>query len=166
MSRALLVVNPFASRVTPDAVDRVAAELPDVEVVSTERPGHATELVRAATGDVEAIYVFSGDGGFNEALNGADGRTPLGFVPGGGTSVLPRALGLPRDPVTAARRLAGGRTRRISLGRVNGRRFGFSAGLGLDAEFIRRVEALGRTSEGRRAGDVAFVRTALRGLGM
>ena len=162
MSRALLVVNPFASRVTPEAVDRVAAELPDVEVVATERPGHATELVRAATGDVEAIYVFAGDGGFNEALNGADGRTPLGFVPGGGTSVLPRALGLPRDPVAAARRLAGGRPRRISLGRVNGRRFGFSAGLGLDAEFIRRVEALGRTSEGRRAGDVAFVRTALR----
>ena len=33
---------------------------------------------------------------------------PLGFVPGGGTSVLPRALGLPRDPVQAAQRVAAG----------------------------------------------------------
>jgi diacylglycerol kinase family enzyme len=161
VARPLLVVNPFASRVTPEATERVAAALGDVEVVRTERPGHATELVRAASPDVRAIYVFSGDGGFNEALNGADGRTPLGFVPGGGTSVLPRALGLPRDPVEAARRLATGRPRRISVGRVNGRRFGFSAGLGLDAELVRRVEALGRSSEGRRAGDVAFARTAL-----
>ena len=161
MACALLVVNPFASRVTPEAVERVADALGDVDVVHTERPGHATELVRAASSEVAAIYVFSGDGGFNEALNGADGRTPLGFVPGGGTSVLPRALGLPRDPVAAARRLRDGRLRRISLGRVNGRRFGFSAGLGLDAELVRRVEALGRSTEGRRSGDVVFARTAL-----
>ncbi len=161
MARALLVVNPFASRVTPEAVERVAAVLGDVDVVGTERRGHATELVRSASREVEAIYVFSGDGGFNEALNGSDGRTPLGFVPGGGTSVLPRALGLPRNPVAAARRLSQGQRRRISLGRVNGRRFGFSAGLGLDAELVRRVEALGRSSEGKRGGDRVFARTAL-----
>ena len=43
---------------------------------------------------MEAVYVFAGDGTFNEALNGSR-RThvPLGFLPGGGTSVLPRALG-------------------------------------------------------------------------
>jgi diacylglycerol kinase family enzyme len=159
--RALLVVNPFASRVSPEGVERVAAVLGDVEIVETERRGHAAELVRSASREVEVIYVFSGDGGFNEALNGSDGRTPLGFVPGGGTSVLPRALGLSRDPVAAARQLAQGRRRRISLGRVNGRRFGFSAGLGLDAELVRRVEALGRSSEGKRAGDRVFARTAV-----
>ena len=31
---------------------------------------------------------------------------PVGFLPGGATSVLPRALGLPRDPEAAARRIA------------------------------------------------------------
>jgi diacylglycerol kinase family enzyme len=97
-------------------------------------------------------------------LNGVDRETPVGFVPGGGTSVLPRALGLPRDPVAAARLLRSCRPRRISLGRVNGRRFAFSAGLGLDAELIRRVDALGRTPEGRRPGDLAFAWTALRTL--
>jgi diacylglycerol kinase family enzyme len=162
MPRALLIVNPFASAVTDDRAARVARALGDPEVVATRWPGHATELAREAAGEVEAIYVFSGDGGFNEVLNGVDGRTPLGFVPGGGASVLPRALGLPRDPVAAARRLLAGRARRISLGRVNGRRFGFSAGIGLDAELVRRVDALGRTLERGRAGNVAFAWTALR----
>ena len=89
---------------------------------------------------------------------------PLGFVPGGGTSVLPRALGLPRDPVRAALRIAEGRTRRIGLGRVNGRRFGFSAGVGLDAELVRRVDELGRRPDGRRPGDTAFMRVAFGAL--
>ena len=128
----------------------------------TERRGHATELARAAAGDVEAIFVFSGDGGFNEVLNGIDATTPVGLVPGGGASVLPRALGLPRDPVAAARRVARGERRRLSLGRVNGRRFGFSSGIGLDAELVRRVDALGRTHEGGRAGNAAFAWAALR----
>jgi diacylglycerol kinase family enzyme len=132
-----------------------------VETLVTERPGHAVELVEAVT-DADAIFVFSGDGGFNEALNGADGSVPLGFLPGGGTSVLPRVLGLPRDPVAAARRLgeslAAGRTRRISVGRANGRRFGFSCGIGFDAEVVRRVDALGRSRDGRRPGDLSFAR--------
>ena len=80
----------------------------------------------------------------------------LGFVPGGGTSVLPRALGLPRDPIAAAYALAAGRERRISLGRANGRRFGFAAGVGLDAELVRRMDARGRDDEGRRPGDLTF----------
>jgi diacylglycerol kinase family enzyme len=161
----LLIVNPYASAVSEDAVASVMRVLGRVDVLHTEGPGHATELVRGAGGR-SAIYVFSGDGGFNEVLNGVeDGETPLGFLPGGGTSVLPRALGLPRDPVAAAQRLVAGRTRRISLGRANGRRFGFSAGLGLDAELIRRVDELGRSTEGKRAGDVAFVRSALQAVG-
>lgn len=160
--RAILIVNPYASRVTPELADRVAAALVPVETVFTERAGHATEIAREA--DTEAVVVFSGDGGFNEALNGVRPETVLGFVPGGGTSVLPRALGLPRDPVAAARALAAGRTRRISLGRANDRRFGFAAGVGLDAELIRRMDARGRDEDGTRPGDLAFAWTAVRTL--
>ncbi len=129
----------------------------DIEVRLTERRGHATDIARSAVAEeVDALYVFSGDGGFNEVLNGVDGTIPIGFLPGGNTSVLSRALGLPRDPLRAARQLAAGRTRRISLGRVNGRRFGFSAGIGFDAELVRGVDALGRRSDGKRPGDLAF----------
>jgi diacylglycerol kinase family enzyme len=161
--QSVLIVNPQASKVTEPLIERVARTLDVAEVRRTERGGHATELV-AELADAERIYVFSGDGGFNEALNGSDGRIPLGFVPGGGTSVLPRVLGLPRDPVEAARRLAAGKTRRISLGRANGRRFGFAAGVGLDAELVRRMDARGRDESGRRPGDLVFAWTAVKTL--
>jgi diacylglycerol kinase family enzyme len=160
--RATLIVNPFASAVTEERVRAVERELGaafELETVLTERRGHATELAREAGG--EAILVFGGDGVANEVLNGVDGARSLGFLPGGGTSVLARALGLPHDPIEAARRLAERRERRISLGRVNGRRFSFSAGVGLDSQAVRRVDAMGRTADGRRPGDSAFVRAVL-----
>ena len=156
-------MNPRASRVTEPLVERVARELQVDDVLRTERARHATELASSLT-EVDRIYVFSGDGGFNEVLNGAPPGVALGFVPGGGTNVLSRALGLPRDPVQAARRLAAGEPRRISLGRANGRRFGFSAGLGLDAEFIRRMDARGRDATGKRPGDLMFLWTIVQTL--
>ncbi len=152
----LLIVNPFASGVTEGLVGRVRKALGDVELEHTEHPGHATELAREAAG-AEAVYVFSGDGGFNEVLNGIGPDTPVGLIPGGGANVLPRALGLPRDPVEAAERIVSGETRRITLGKVNGRRFGFAAGVGIDAEAVRRLDLRGRTAEHGRAGNLLFV---------
>ncbi|HZT84146.1 MAG TPA: diacylglycerol kinase family protein [Gaiellaceae bacterium] len=170
--KVALVVNPFATRVSEERLAAVRAELErvaELDVVLTERPGHATELVTGACrGGVEALVVFSGDGGFNEALNGLETDVPIGFLPGGGTSVLSRALGLSQDPAEAARAVAGalsaGRTRRITVGRVNGRRFAFGAGVGLDAEAVRRVDALGRREDGKRPGDLAFAVAIVRAL--
>jgi diacylglycerol kinase family enzyme len=170
--KVALVANPFATRVSEERLAEVRSELErvaDLDVVLTERPGHATELVTgAARNGAEAVVVFSGDGGFNEALNGLESDVPIGFLPGGGTSVLSRALGLPLDPVEAAGAVASAlvdrRTRRITVGRVNGRRFAFSAGVGLDAEAVRRVDALGRRPDGKRPGDLAFALAIVRAL--
>jgi diacylglycerol kinase family enzyme len=164
MARPILIVNPQASAVTPESAAAVAAELGDVEVVWTE---HAGEATRIASAPADAVFVFSGDGGFNEVLNGVGPEVPVGFVPGGGSSVLPRALGVPRDSVAAARMLAdafrAGRSRRISVGRVNGRRFGFAAAVGFPAEVIRRVDEQGRAN-GRRPPDRTYALTVARGL--
>ena len=164
----VLIVNPFASGVSEarvEAVERELQRVADVRRRVTERPSHGAELAAEVLPE-QALVVFSGDGGFNEVLNGVSRGVPVGFLPGGGTSVLSRALGLPRDPVAAARQVAEaletGRERRISLGRVNGRRFGFSAGIGLDAELVRRVDALGRRDDGKRPGDFAYLLAAAR----
>jgi diacylglycerol kinase family enzyme len=166
MKSALLIVNPYSTQVTGKRitqVERALREHAQVDTQFTRHRGHATELAAGASAD--AVVVFSGDGTYNEALNGADGVRPLGFLPGGGTSVLPRALGLSRNPVEAARAvgsaLAEDRVRRISLGVVNGRRFGFSAGLGFDGEAVRRLDRLGRDPGGARPGDLTFARTVL-----
>ena len=160
--RAALIVNPIASRVTPQLVAAVERELGDVQTMLTERRGHAAELAEEACRSFERVYVLSGDGGYNEAVNGADGEVPLAFLPGGATNVLPRALGLPRDPLECARVLARSeRVRRISLGRMNGRRFTFGAGIGLDAELVRAVDRFGRR-RGRRPGDAVFVWSLFR----
>jgi diacylglycerol kinase family enzyme len=164
MKRAALIVNPFASAVTEERLAAVEAELRGslaVAVSLTEGRGHATELARAARG-VDAVFVYGGDGLLNEVLNGVDGDVPVGVVPGGRTNVVVRALGLPTGAAEAAKRLLDARPRRITLGRVNGRRFAFAAGIGFDAELVRRVDALGRSDEGRRPGDVAFTWEAVK----
>jgi diacylglycerol kinase family enzyme len=163
----ILIVNPFATGVTEARLAAVRSVLPrDTELRVTTRKGQAVEMAHDASGSVSAAYVFGGDGTFNEVLNGIDSRTPVGLIPGGGTSVLPRALGLPRDPLETARRVADGSERRIGLGRVNGHRFGFGAGIGLDAEIVRAVDALGRKPDGRRPGDVTFGWTGGRTLAL
>jgi diacylglycerol kinase family enzyme len=166
--RVVLIVNPFASRVTRQRLDGVQLALSAVAEVSTritEAPGHAHELAAEAAETADAVVVFSGDGTYNEAINGAAGRLPYGFVPGGGASIFPRVLGLPRDPAAAAARIAGalaaGRSVPVGLGRINGRRFCFSAGVGLDAEVVRSVDARGRGADGRRPGDWAFAAAAV-----
>jgi diacylglycerol kinase family enzyme len=148
--RVSLIVNPFASRVTERRVRELEQRLDVVETLLTERPGHATELAAGAAG--EAVFVFGGDGVINEVLNGLSDGKPLGIVPGGYTNVLARALGVPPDPAAAVT------PRRISLGRVNGRRFAFAAGIGVDSETVRQLETDKRRRDGRRPGDLTYAR--------
>jgi diacylglycerol kinase family enzyme len=124
LTRRTLIVNPNASRVTDERIAEVEARLHPDETLRTERRGHATELASAAAG--EEVWVLGGDGAVNEALNGIRDGVALGIVPAGGANVVARALGA--------------RERRISVGRVNGRRFAFSAGIGVDSEVVRELE--------------------------
>ena len=68
----------------------------------------------------------------------------------------------PRPARAVGTALAEGRLRRITLGTVNGRRFSFSAGIGFDAEAVRRMNASRPRLAGARPGDVTFARTFAR----
>jgi diacylglycerol kinase family enzyme len=169
VKRALLVSNPVASGVTPRVerdVVRALSSFADVELVHTERPLHAAELARTGADDgYDAVIVMAGDGTVNEVLNGVGARVPLGVLPCGGTSVLARAIGLSREPTAAAGQigaaLAAGRERHLRLGVMNGRRFAFAAGVGFDADVVRRVDARGR-ARGRRPGDLYYTFQVMR----
>lgn len=152
--RALLVVNHTATTTSPrvrDVLVQALRSVVDLTVAHTRSRGHAASLGRQARAEgLDIVVTLGGDGTVNEVVNGllADGPGPevpaLAVVPGGSTNVFARALGLPRDWVEATgallEALREGRSRRIGLGRASGRYFTFCAGVGLDAEVIRRVE--------------------------
>ena len=152
-----LIVNPFASRVTESGVRALESKIRSVETLLTERQGHATELARHAQGEV--VFVFGGDGVVNEVLNGLpDGKAARD---------RPRRIHerpRPRPRCSARPRGRRLRERRISLGRVNGRRFAFSAGIGVDSETVRELETHKRRRDGRRPGDLAYARAVARRL--
>jgi diacylglycerol kinase family enzyme len=174
VSRSVLLVwNPASTEVTAESVGavlvRVAARM-EVVAMHTRGPGDAERLGAAAADQrFAAVFVLGGDGTANEVVNGVGDRLPIGVLPAGGTSVLPRVLGLPRDLEEAVERLCDaveeGSTRTITLGTVNGRRFTFAAGIGIDAEIVKRIDERGRggesADEAARPGDLWFVREAV-----
>jgi diacylglycerol kinase family enzyme len=83
----------------------------------------------------------------------------VAVLPGGSTNVFARTIGLPNDPVAAAREVATaldhGTIRRVGLGTVNGRYFTFHTGVGFDAAVVAAVER--RASVKRWFGHPLFV---------
>lgn len=181
--RAVLVVNPRATSMSPQVADVIVRALSrgiDLEVVPTRERGHGATIARhAAERGAQAVIALGGDGIANEALNGLlqDGPAPdgpvLAVVPGGSANVLARALGFPADAVEATSlvrdSLLAGSTRLIGVGEVRAREedggelrrwFAVNAGLGLDAEIIAAMDAQRRT--GKRATPARYLATTLR----
>jgi diacylglycerol kinase family enzyme len=153
--RALLVVNPKATTTSDrgrDLLVRALRSEVDLTVEFTRRRGHAADLARrAAAQGLDVVVILGGDGTVNEVVNGLlgeDGPRPslpaIAVVPGGSTNVFARALGLPKDWTEGTgvllEALDQGRTRKINLGRADGRYFTFCAGFGIDAEVVHKVE--------------------------
>jgi len=176
--RALLVVNPKATATSARVRDVLARALGSdlkVDLAETQRRGHAIELgARATTEGYDLVVALGGDGTVNEVVNGIlRGNTSpgprtdqpaLAVVPGGSTNVFSRALDIPRDPVEGTGHLLDalreGRSRRIGLGRADGRWFTFTAGIGLDADAVRMVEHF--RADGKNATLTRYAWAALR----
>lgn len=167
--RMLIIVNPYATTVSDRLKNLVVYALRGtyhVRAVETEARDHATQLCRdAAREGYDVVVAFGGDGTVNEAANGLVGSaTPLTCLPGGRANVYCRMLGIPVDLVDATEQLLrladDWQPRRVDLGYVGDRRFLFSAGAGLDANVVQRVDAHPRFKQ--RFGEWYYAATVLR----
>jgi diacylglycerol kinase (ATP) len=117
---------------------------------------------RALAG-VRCVVAAGGDGTVASVINELAADVPLAVLPLGNENVLARALGLPDEPVAAARAIVAGRTRRLDLGRATtsagARRFALMLSAGFDADVIHRVAAW-RSAGGapRQVSRLSYVR--------
>lgn len=169
MSYARFIVNPVAG------AGRTAREWPQImsllesiglrfEHDLTEAPGHAIELAKAAAEKgYELVVSVGGDGTINEVVNGLHdsgniGDVRLGIISTGTGGDYIRTLGIPRPYKEACQCLLSPRKLVVDLGvveymnsgRTAKRLFVNFAGLGFDAEIVRRTtqefKALGSTA--------------------
>ncbi|MFC5331909.1 diacylglycerol/lipid kinase family protein [Mycobacterium branderi] len=178
--RAVLIVNPTATSTTPAGRDLLAHALKSrlqLRVEHTTHRGHGGEIAQAATEEgVDLLVVHGGDGTVSNVVNGLlgrPGRLPTGhvpavaIVPGGSANVLARSLGISPDPINATNQLIGlldqyghqQNWRRIGVIDCGERWAVLNAGMGVDAEVVKAVEA--QRDKGRKVTAARYIRAAV-----
>jgi diacylglycerol kinase (ATP) len=149
-SRSALIYNPTAGRrrhaqVLEPILEALRKGGLDVEPVPTGGPGQATGLARErAAAGFDPIIAFGGDGTVREVAAGLlaspDTDSALGILPGGTTNVLAMSLGLPLDPLQAARLLPRLRPQPLDVGLVNEAPFLMMISAGLDSSVLATLD--------------------------
>ncbi|HEY2911870.1 MAG TPA: diacylglycerol kinase family protein [Candidatus Angelobacter sp.] len=181
MRNAFLIYNPASGRrrkkrkldiAHVEKVLRTAGV--EVETCATTHAGSAIQQVQEALGrGFDTVIACGGDGTANEALNGimlASADVALGLLPLGSGNLLASDLGLPSDPVEAAKKLLKYQPREFRPGVVcsqgaNGpenRYFLVAAGVGVDAELMYRTEVEAKARWGRNAYFLEMARMAFK----
>lgn len=134
-----------------------------LEIVHTERPGHATELAREVA-DREDMTVVSlgGDGTHHEVINGLmpEGKAIFAVLPAGTGNDFVRMLSYPKSLQDMAHVALHGAERRIDIGQVNDQYFLTVSGVGFDAEVAGWVNQHEKSGN----GTWIFIRGILRHL--
>lgn len=115
-----------------------------VEVIVTNRVGHARELAHAAAlRGASTVIACGGDGTVNEVASALAFRdVTLAVIPAGSGNGLARDLGIPLDAKAAFETALSGVDRRIDAGELADRLFFNVAGIGLDAQVAYRFAEL------------------------
>jgi diacylglycerol kinase (ATP) len=186
MKKAFLIYNPASGRRRDKRTQDVArveevlrAAGVQVETCATTHAGSAIQQIEEAAGrGFDTVIACGGDGTANEVLNGimrACAARPsvdvaLGLVPLGSGNLLASDLGLPADPVEAAKRLLTYQPREFHPGLVcsqgehgpEKRYFLVAAGVGADAELMYRTAVEAKEFWGRNAYFLEMARMAMR----
>lgn len=164
-----VILNPAARSDKAAARVQAIVELSSrIRLCPTSGPGDArrmaTELALAGS---SVVVAAGGDGTINEVVNGLrdagpNSQTALGLLPSGTMNVFSLELGLPADDLMGCWEIIlRGHSRTIDLWDINGHAFMQLAGVGLDAEIIRKT-----TWESKKSlGPLSYVLSAARVIG-
>ena len=133
----LLVANPKAGKCAAkerlfDIISLFSKKGYTVTVYPTKREGTA-EHVKEVSPLYDLVVCCGGDGTLSEVIAGvyASGiRTPIGYIPMGSTNDFAVSLGIPKNPILAARAIINGKLCNHDIGTVNGRVFSYIAATG------------------------------------
>lgn len=106
------------------------------------RPQDVVALAAAAAAERPGLLVAAGGDGTMNAVAGVARAAglPFGAIALGTFNYFARELGMPADPGTAARAIAGGVLRRVPVGEMDGRLFLNNASIGLYRRLVERRE--------------------------
>lgn len=139
--RAFVIINPASGKNetilnTINSVFRASGL--DWDIAITKRSGDASRLAQqaAASGNVDVVAVYGGDGSVMEAAAGLIGSDiPLAILPGGTNNVMSVELGVPNDLADAAALIssAPARIRPVDMGQLDDNLFILRVGIGYEA---------------------------------
>ena len=171
MKRKLLFfVNPRAGQLELryhllDMIHVLTAGGYEVTVHPTQNPRDLTECIAREGSAYDLVVCAGGDGTLNEAISGLmqlEQRPPLGYIPGGTCNDVASTLGIPKDPVTAAKAILSGKPKAIDVGRFgNDRWFTYVAGFGAFTDVAYETPQ----QEKRVLGRMAYLLKGAKSLG-
>jgi diacylglycerol kinase (ATP) len=141
--KALLIVNPAAGKKhagdgdLAECVKVLTAAGFDIDCRETGQDGPTSaDLAKAAVSEgFPVVVVAGGDGTVAPAAAALlDTKVTLGILPFGSYMNIANGLGLPLEPIDAARVIAERKVKRADAGEVGGKVFFEACGIGLDAD--------------------------------
>ncbi len=143
MNKTLVILNPAARGEKASRFQQQIRDLsPDFVLHTTSETGEARSVAAQGVADgFETIVAAGGDGTINEVVNGMGGSSVrLGILPVGTVNVLAKEIGLPQGNLREAWKIIErGKTTAFDLPMANSQYFIQLAGVGLDAEVVRRT---------------------------
>ena len=138
MKNLLFIVNPSAGRKHIkgrlfEIVDIFVKAGYEVRVYPTQAKQDAIRLISEEGWLYSLIVCAGGDGTLDEVVTGlmkCGADTPVGYIPCGTTNDFARSLGIPKDPIRAAKRIVKYDPIPIDVGSFNGDYFVYVAAFG------------------------------------
>ena len=145
MNKTIVILNPAArSEKASRLLERIRELSGGAPVRLTSEAGDASRIAAEAVREgVEVIIAAGGDGTLNEVVNGL-GNAPvrLGILPVGTMNVFATELGIPHGNLERAWSIIEqGKFVAVDLPKANDTHFIQLAGVGLDAEVVRKTTA-------------------------